>query len=82
MDDAHYTRIERLREELAEINERADKARDQLHEAIRDAFPETHGKPTQRGVLAEVARRSRYSREHVAQIRDGQAADDRTGGTR
>lgn len=75
MDEAHYIRIERLRDELDQLNEQADKIRNQLHTAIRDAFPETHGDAPKRGVLAEVARRSGYSREHVAQLRDGKEAD-------
>lgn len=75
MDKAHYIRIERIRSELSELLEQADKLRGELHEAIRDAFPETHGQPPKRGVLAEVARRSGYSREHVAQLRDGRTVE-------
>jgi hypothetical protein len=76
MDEARYIRIERLRDELDQVNQQAAKIRDQLHAAIRDAFPETHGQPPQRGVLAEVSRRSAYSREHVAQLRDEKESDD------
>jgi hypothetical protein len=71
MDEAHYLRIEQLRDELDQLTEQTHKTRAQLHTAVRDAFPETHGDPPKRGVLAEVARRSGYSREHVAQLRDG-----------
>lgn len=74
MDEARYTRIERLASEMAEVTARLEKVRAELHEAVRDAFPETHGQPMKRGVLAEVARRSGWSREYVAQIRDGKAA--------
>lgn len=75
MDEAHYARIDELRQQLTGDLERAEKTRTQLHLAIRDAFPETHGGEPKRGVLAEVARRSGYSREHVAQLRDGKAGD-------
>jgi hypothetical protein len=74
MDKQHYTRVARLRSELDEIDGLATKVRAKLHEAIRDAFPEAHGQPTQRGVLAELARRSGYTREYVAAIRDGDAS--------
>lgn len=70
MDEAHYKRVEDLRR-------RFDETRAELYDAIRDAFPEAHGQPAQRGVLAEVARRARWSREYIAQIRDGKRkADD------
>lgn len=71
MDETHYARIEELRGELDRTEARAEQLRGQLKSAILDAFPETHGQPVQRGVLAEVSRRSKYSRETVAQIRDG-----------
>lgn len=74
MDEEHYKRIEQLRGQLDQVNEQADQIREQLHTAVRDAFPETHGQPAKRGVLAEVARRARWSREYVSQIRDGKAA--------
>lgn len=70
MDEPQYARIEELRTQLDEAQAQADDIRDQLHEAIRKAFA---GKPP-RGVLAEVSRRSRWSREYIAQIRDGKAA--------
>lgn len=70
MNEAEAARIEELRTQLDEAQGHADDIRDQLHEAIRKAFA---GKPP-RGVLAEVARRSRWSREYIAQIRDGKAA--------
>jgi hypothetical protein len=71
MDETRYDRIGQLRAQMDDTLKRADRIRDQLHDAIRDAFPETHGQPPKRGVLAEVVRRSGYSREHVAQLRDG-----------
>jgi AraC-like DNA-binding protein len=69
MDETHYARIDELRQQLADDLAQADKTRQRLHEAIADAFPEVHGEPAKRGVLAEVSRRSGYSREHVAQLR-------------
>ena len=73
MDDEHYATIEQLRGQLDLAEQTADDLRDKLHAAIRDAFPETAGGEPKRGVLAEVARRSKFSREYVAQIRDGKA---------
>jgi hypothetical protein len=71
MDETHYARIEQLRNDLDETEARAEQIRRQLQAAIYDAFPETHGHAPKRGILAEVSRRSKYSRETVAQIRDG-----------
>jgi hypothetical protein len=68
MDEDRYKRIEALRDQL-------DDVRIRLFAEIRDAFPETHGQPAQRGVLAEVARRARWSREYIAQIRNGKATE-------
>ncbi|WP_242892537.1 hypothetical protein [Actinomadura litoris] len=68
MDEAHYSRVEELRDQH-------DKVRAELFSAIRDAFPETHGQSAKRGVLAEVARRARWSREYIAQIRDGKVTE-------
>lgn len=73
MDEEHYTEVEKHRKRLKEAEAQVEEIRGEFHAAIRDAFPETHGRPPQRGVLAEVSRRSGYSREHVAQIRDGRA---------
>lgn len=73
MDEEHYAQIEHLRRRLDGMEEAAAGIRAQLHDAIRDAFPETAGGEPKRGVLAEVARRSGFSREYVAQIRDGKA---------
>ena len=63
MDEAHYQRIETLRNQL-------DETHTQLITAIRDAFPEHHGQKARRGVLTEVAKRARWSREYIAQVRD------------
>jgi hypothetical protein len=71
VDEEHYAEIERLRTQLDKATERADRLRDELHQAVRAAFPEVAGKPQKRGVLTEVARRSGWTREYVAQIRDG-----------
>lgn len=73
MDEAHYDHIERLRGQLEDGLKQVEQTREELHAAIRDAFPETHGRPPRRGILAEVTRRSGYSREHIAQLRDGKA---------
>ncbi|MFC9941233.1 hypothetical protein [Nocardiopsis alba] len=62
--EQRYERIEKLRDQLDEI-------RNELYEEIRAAFPENRGGKVTRGVLAEVTRRSRWSREYVAQIREG-----------
>lgn len=76
--EQRYERIAQLRERLDEIDKARAEGQDALHQEIQAAFPERRGEPEKRGVLAEISRRSRYSREHVAQIRDGKAA----GGTR
>lgn len=73
VDEEHYAEIERIRAQLDKAAERVDKLREELHQAVRAAFPETAGMPQQRGVLTEVARRSGWTREYVAQIRDGKA---------
>lgn len=75
-----YERIEQLRGQLDEIDRARAEAQDALHQEIRSAFPERRGEPEKRGVLAEISRRSRYSREHVAQIRDGKAAGGKSSG--
>lgn len=75
--EQRYERITQLRAQLDEIDDARTKALAALHQEIHDAFPENRGGGEKRGVLAETSRRSRYSREHVAQIRDGKT----TGGT-
>lgn len=67
MDD-HYDRIERLRRQLDANEAVAATIRAELHTAIVDAL-----RVGPHGVQNEVARRSGYSRERVAQIR--KAAD-------
>lgn len=69
--EQRYERIEELRDQLDELDKRRAELQDALRQEIYSAFPERRGGGEKRGVLAEVARRSRYSREHVAQIRDG-----------
>lgn len=71
MDEQHYQEIDRRRAHMDKVAAQLDRAREDLHEAVRNAFPETAGGQPQRGVLAEVVRRSGLSREYVAQIRDG-----------
>lgn len=73
MDEDHYQEIDRRRAHMEKLAGQLEDARSQLHDAIREAFPETAGGEPRRGVLAEVARRSGFSREYVAQIRDGKA---------
>ncbi|MFI6304293.1 hypothetical protein ACIBCH_20680 [Amycolatopsis thailandensis] len=73
MDEDHYKEIDLQRARMDKLAGEIEKARERLHDAIRDAFPETAGGEPKRGVLAEVARRSGFSREYVAQIRDGKA---------
>lgn len=74
MDEEHYTAIDHARARFDQLAEQLEEARDQLHTAVRDAFPETAGDEPKRGVLAEAARRAKFSREYVAQIRDGKVA--------
>ncbi|MEV8439131.1 hypothetical protein AB0425_17290 [Actinosynnema sp. NPDC051121] len=78
MDQQRYDRIAKARADLDEALARAEELRQELYEAVRDAFPETHGQQPKRGVLTEVTRRSGWSREHVAQVRDGKAAPPKT----
>lgn len=66
--EQRYERIETLRDQLDEV-------REALYSEIRNAFPENRGEPEKRGVLAEVSRRARWSREYVAQIRSGKNKD-------
>lgn len=66
--EQRYERIEKLRDQFDEI-------RAELYEEIRDAFPENRSGKPKRGVLSEVARRARWSREYVAQIREGKNKD-------
>ncbi|XVQ84872.1 hypothetical protein ACQP2K_39650 [Microbispora siamensis] len=63
-DEDDLNEIEKLRNQL-------DDVRDRLYAKIRAVFPENRGEPPIRGRLAEVARRARWSREHIANIRDG-----------
>ncbi|MGW3365939.1 hypothetical protein ACWDOR_23700 [Streptosporangium canum] len=63
-DDERLQRIQTLRAEL-------DAKRTELFTEIHDAFHENRGKPQVRGWLAKVAKASDYTREYVAQIRDG-----------
>ncbi|MGJ6968765.1 hypothetical protein ACSDR0_43360 [Streptosporangium sp. G11] len=65
-DDERLERIHTLRKEL-------DAKRTELFAEIHDAFHENRGQPQVRGWLAKVAKASNYTREYVAQIRDGKA---------
>ncbi|NUW33409.1 hypothetical protein HTZ77_18520 [Nonomuraea sp. SMC257] len=63
-DDERLQRIRTLRSEL-------DAKRAELFREIHDAFHENRGEPQVRGWLAKVAKASDFTREYVAQIRDG-----------
>lgn len=68
-DDERLERIRQLRAEL-------DAKRAELFAEIHDAFHENRGLPQVRGWLAKVAKASNFTREYVAQIRDGRAKAD------
>lgn len=65
-DEERLKRIQQLRGEL-------DAKRAELFAEIHDAFHENRGEPQVRGWLSKVAKASDYTREYVAQIRDGKA---------
>ncbi|MEU7787684.1 hypothetical protein [Amycolatopsis sp. NPDC049159] len=71
MDEEHYTRIEEIRERLNAAEREAGGIREELYGAIRAAIPELNGGEPKRGVVSEIARRSGFTREYVAMIRDG-----------
>lgn len=71
MDEEHYTRIEEIRERLDTAERQAGTIREELYGAIRAAIPELNGGEPKRGVVSEIARRSGFTREYVAMIRDG-----------
>lgn len=75
-----YERIEKLRDQLDALDNTRAELLTALYEEIHSAFPQNRGGGDPRGVLAEVTRRSRYSREHVAQIRDGKTAGGKSSG--
>jgi len=64
------TDAERL-ERVSALRKQLDDVRRDLFAAIVDAFPENRGEPPIRGRLAEVSKRADWTREHVANIRDG-----------
>lgn len=63
-DEERLQRIATLRSEL-------DAKHAELFKEIRESFHENRGQPQVRGWLAKVAKASDYTREYVAQIRDG-----------
>jgi predicted transcriptional regulator len=67
-DDERLERIRALRTEM-------DAKRAELFKEIREAFHENRGEPQVRGWLAKVAKASEYTREYVAQIRDGKTKE-------
>lgn len=78
--EQRYERIARLRDQLDEIDRTRSEVLAALHREVHAAFPENRGGSEKRGVLAEVSRRSRYSREHVAKIRDSKSAGGKSSG--
>lgn len=78
--DDRYRSVENLARELAELQEKVAEKQESLYGEIRQAFPENRGQEKQRGVLAEVARRSGWTREYVAQIRDGKTTGGKSSG--
>ena len=67
-DDERLERIRSLRAKL-------DATRADLFREIRESFPENRGEPAVRGWLAKVSKASDYTREYVAQIRDGKVKE-------
>lgn len=58
---------------IAELRDQLDAIRAELFAEIRAAFP----KPAPRGRLTEVAKASRWTREHIANIRDGKVSAEK-----
>lgn len=69
--DDRYRAVETLARELADLQDEVAKKQEAIYREIHQAFPENRDEEKQRGVLAELARRSGWTREYVAQIRDG-----------
>ncbi|GAA0972565.1 hypothetical protein Q7689_00120 [Nocardiopsis tropica] len=61
--------------ELSEITELEKRQRARKLLLVRSAFPETRGEPQVRGRLTEVAKAVGWTREHVANIRDGKVTE-------
>lgn len=78
--DDRYRSVENLARELAELQDTVAKKQEALYREIHQAFPENRGEEKQRGVLAELARRSTWTREYVAQIRDGKMTGGESSG--
>lgn len=70
MSTKKMTDQERL-ERIEALRKRMDNDRAEILSLIRDVFPEKRGEPLVRGRLTEVVDRSGWTREYVAQIRDG-----------
>jgi hypothetical protein len=75
-----YKAVERLSSELRDLQNAVAKKQEALYAEIFSAFPENRGGGQKRGVLAELARRSGWTREYVAQIRDGKMTGGATSG--
>jgi hypothetical protein len=73
-------RIERLTDdelldEIEATKKRLDADRAYILALIPRAFPQTRGEPEVRGRLAAVVKRTGWTREHVANIRDGKVTE-------
>lgn len=62
-------------QELREITELEKRQRARKLLLVRSAFPEARGEPQVRGRLKEVTEASGWTREHVANIRDGKVTE-------
>lgn len=62
-------------EELREITELEKRQRARKLLLVRGAFPEARGEPQVRGRLKVVTEASGWTREHVANIRDGKVTE-------
>jgi hypothetical protein len=74
-DKPPVTDAERLAR-ITVLRKQLDDTRRALFAAIVDAFPENRGEDPIRGRLAEVSKRANWTREHVANIRDGRVTAD------
>lgn len=68
-DEERLAEISELRDRLDEVDVERDRLRAALFGQIRALLPKDT--TVRRGMLAKVTHASRYTREYVAQIRDG-----------
>lgn len=72
-DEERLERVQRLSDQIAELEERHRKATAQLNEEIFYAFPENRGetgKPPH-GWIKKLIERSQRSRQHINDVRAG-----------